>query len=386
MPTKDDNDAATNSPSFMDLFAIHLAARLVGREKMLNLFDVVPSAKPSPLNRPIRVGYWKTPLLLDCNTCLASSGSADATDNDWNVVFLDVTITFDVWKKAMTTTVGMMLLREHEQECVYITAEPMSFSQLAKHSETIGIAIADTLPGAIAHIMGGAFMGIITGNNTVKLQRSDGTFVTTAQDLVASAAETKVSLPLRLHYKDLQETGTLELMMDEVDSFNSKSVAMMMESLRRVDELEAAAAANVDVATTNVEAVHDPQAAAVLTKAYESWLNVLKRAAEESARASLQSSVKEATIDAAVNGAENVANGVDQSSALPSSKTGESSIPTESTTSASEVPDAKAAAPKEEEPKKQSQPPVKRPQAGYVCVPNPKRKRRGKLTFSKASK
>lgn len=379
------DDKEGKKPSFMDLFAVHLASRLIGREKLLKFFDSVPSSKPS--NKPLRVCYWKSPLLLtgdNLDTCTSDS-SGTSNGDDWHMVFLDITVTFDVSKQELTTTVGMMLVRK--EECVYVTS-PLSFSQLATHSEKIGIDIVCTYPNAIAHAVGGAFMGM-AWNTTLTLQRSDGTNISTAQDFVASE---KLRLPLSLHYRDLQETGTLELKTDTADTFNSKSRSMMMENLRRVDELEP----KKDVQAIIVS-VHDPQAAADLTKSFESWLDALKRIAEGTAHAYVKSAIESKVQGKAIeevaqkSGKENVASRRVDSSNAPIYKHTAATIHTESTSSIAtlEPVDAKAAPPekkKEEEPnKQQSQPPAKRPQEGYVRVSNPKRKRRGKLTFAKAS-
>jgi hypothetical protein len=308
------------------------------------------------------VEYWKTPLLNDSIT--------SCTQDDWNVVFIDVTVEIHCSKKQVTATVGIML--EQGEQSVYVTAEPLSYTQLTTHCEEIGIDMECTNPDAIAHSLGSALTGLsISGDQRVKVQCSDGTSVTSVQEFVATSSETFLVFPLQ--YKDLQETGTLRLKTNQLDSFSTKSFVMMMQNFKRIDELE-----KPTKDAQVVDAAHDPQAAAVLTKSYKTWLDILKQANGTSTHASTVESKTQA--EARKDGKENVAFGAEPTTAA---KTDDATVPIESTTSAavSEPLDAKKIAEGNEEPKK---PKPKRPRAGFVRVSNPKRKkRRGKLTFAK---
>ena len=157
---------------------------------------------------------------------------------------------------------------------------------------------------------------------------------------------------------------------------------MMMQNLQRLDTLEANAN-NTTGENVPTSPAHDSQVAEVLTRSFETWLQGLTQESEaRKAESTAESMNSAAPIDPGVckdGGKENVA---------ATFKTGEATAiqATESTdtTTYDVAPEAKSAVPEtKEEDSKKPQPPVKRPQAGYVRVSNPKRKRRGKLTFAK---
>ena len=126
-------------------------------------------------------------------------------------MFVDVTVECHVSKQQqqVTSTIGMMLQRDYKEEQIYVTAEPLEFSQLKAHCDEIGIDIQSTSPHAIAHSLGGALMKLscqtVQTQNTEKTNRNN-----------ASLFANETILPLRLEYKDLQETGTLEFKVDQV--------------------------------------------------------------------------------------------------------------------------------------------------------------------------
>ena len=368
------NDSTQANPLFrMDLFGIHLASRLVGRDTLLNLFQKSDSVQQhAPVDsKPTCLGYWKTPLLTSTTTT-TTTATTTISDDDWNVVFVDVTVEWHVSTSKVTSTIGMMLQRNNQKQVVYVTAEPLCFSQLKSHCDAIGIDIESTSPDAIAHSLGGALMTL--SSQTVNVRDDD----TPTNVLFAN----QTRLPLRLDYNDLQETGILEFKTLQVDSFHGKSFAMMLQNLQRLDTLEAANA-NSNVVEQVRMAAHDAQAAAVLTKSFDTWLKAWTQGSEASKAVSTVESMKNpaaSSIDP--GGKENVAATFKTDEAT--SRTDQSTDTTTTTTVApvetkSAVPESK----KEEEEPKKSQPAVKRPQAGYVRVSNPKRKRRGKLTFAK---
>jgi hypothetical protein len=363
----DSTSAATKKSLFrMDLFGIHLAARLIGRDTLLKFFEDASVSS----RKPICVGYWKTPLLT-------GDIATTTTSDDWKTVFVDVTVELHVSKNEVTSTIGMMLQRDDCHEQVYVTAEPLVFSQLKAHCEEIGIDIEYTSPHAIAHSLGGALMGL--SSQTVGFDDDKNT---SRHDCAPFAKRT--ILPLRLEYKDLQETGTLALQTNQVDSFSSKSFAMMMQNLKRLDSLEATNSKDHEEEQDRMTAVQDPQSAAILTTSFETWLKALRQSSQASKAASIAESIAQtAPIDQGVGkdggGKENVAATFKTGLAttLTTRSTDNPTVPSEARPAVAEKKG------KEEEPKKPSQPPVKRLQTGYVRVSNPKRKRRGKLTFAK---
>jgi len=384
-------DDAAKKPSFMDLFAVHLAARLVGRENLLKQLVVEPSDEPLNSRKDTFRVYWRTPLL--CDTDMTSLLSSSEAVDDWNMVFVDVTVVGDRFRRELTTVVGMML--QQGKECVYLIAKPLKYSQLSSHCESIGIDIECTPPDAIAHTMGSAMMGIVV--RTLKLQGTGGGIISTIKDVSNVDC---VRLPVSLYYKDLQETGTLEMPSKPELVFPERGAAMMLSNIESKDE-QAANDKKDPTETTN--AVHDTQLASDLTKAFEIWWNVPNPNLGEAAVASTEATVAstESTVEATgqgetleevsnppakeQTGVENVANGTAHSSAaskIPISMETTMNTPTSEVPPAAAAPDANEEE-KKEEPKK---PQVKRPQAGYVRVQNSKRKRRGKLTFAKASK
>lgn len=376
-------DNAVRKPGFMDLFAVHFAARLVGREYMLKCFDEASSDISTTRSSSSRVyTYWRTPLLHDIHPDSFLSAAADSEttqeSNDWNMLFVDVTVEGNQSQRRINTTIGMLLQRD--VECLYVTAKPLVYSQLASHCESVGIDIECTAPDAIAHTMGTALMSLV--GSTVKLERTNGLF------------DHSGKLPVLLYYKELQERGSLEIFIDTVQDYNQRGAAMLISNVANQDKM------NSEASATNDEdlLVHDTQLASELTKSFETWWNtpvnpIAKEGAAQSAVESEApgSTVEEVSKPPASHGqssVENVPNGAGLSSAAPEN------IPTEPSTtvaSTSSLP-AVSAAPsdttnvpekkKEEETTKPTTTQAKRPQAGYVRA-NAKRKR-GKLTFAKA--
>ena len=375
----DNNDSSFLKPSFMDLFAVHLAARLLGREHVLKYFNTDPPEDPSSFLETFQV-YWRTPLLTDtCSISAPVSLSAAGTADEWILVFLDVTIEFDRTKREMTTKIGMML--QHGSEHAYVKAVPMSFSLLAAHCEGIGIDIECTAADAIGHTMGNALMGLAK-RTTIKLQRPDGTNIATAQDLCHVDS---VAIPVFLYYEDLQETGSLVIKSGTICLLNSDVSLAWRSSLVREEVFSKKAVEKETAAETTNLKVHDTQAATELTKSFESWLNSPRRVI--SVEAVVESKMPDEADGsgcsklAAVEqgGIETVWNAIESSEGVGEA---EPATALSSTLSAVTAAQDDNETEEKEEPKKPVTQ-VKRLPAGYVRVSNPKRRRRGKLAFAK---
>ena len=309
-------DDAAKKPGFMDLFAVHLASRLVGRDHLLECFDGGSSAhSPRSSSSGVYV-YWRTPLLHDINPgSVLSSADSETTQvaDDWNMVFVDVTLEGDCSRREMKTTIGMLLQRG--TECVYVTAKPLTYSQLASHCESVGIDIECTDPDAIAVTMGNALVGFV--GHTIKFEKANG------------SCNYSGILPLRLYYKDLQERGTLEMLIGAVQDYNQRGAAMLLSNVANKDRSK-------NVTTNDVDLVHDTQLASELTKSFEKWWytsldpivkeTAAQSAVESEAPGGSVEQVSKPPASDAQSGIENVSNGAGASSA------GQEIIPTESST------------------------------------------------------
>ena len=128
------------SPSFLDVFAVHLASKLLGTGEVLSriesAFDAVDIDKhggkkqPSPWTGSFRL-YWRSPLLvqLDSMSMLPSCWNehlpGTPSDDNCKTMFLDITFEFSTTKvnpknritvssdtshPSVTTRLGAMLL------------------------------------------------------------------------------------------------------------------------------------------------------------------------------------------------------------------------------------------------------------------------------------
>ena len=192
-------ETKTKTPSFMDLFGVHLALRLVGKESLLKHLNAVP-VNSFPL-------YWRTPLLDDASS---------------KVMFLDATVTFDPLE--ISTTFGVLLRQSNNHFC-YIKTSPLTFSQLANHTQNVGIDLDSTAPDAMARTMGSALIGSVQGNdNADKIQCFDG-------------GNDKITVSVPLHYTDLQEKSPLVIESATISKLDASTSEMLQSNFVQQDEL-----------------------------------------------------------------------------------------------------------------------------------------------------
>jgi hypothetical protein len=227
MDEHDSPDATT--PSFMNLFGVHLALRLVGKESLLKHLNAVPG-------NSFRL-YWRTPLLHDASS---------------EMMFLDATVTFD---RSKISTMFGVLLKISSNHIYFIKTSPLTFSQLAIHAQNVGIDLDSTAPHAMARTMGSALI-ICLQEDVDKIQCVDG--------------GEKITVSVPLHYTDLQETSPLVTESATVSKLDASTVDMLQSNFVQQDKL--ISKAKKESNETSDTAINT-QVSSEVINAFEIWLN-----------------------------------------------------------------------------------------------------------------
>ena len=202
----DENDS---SPSFLDIFSVHLAESLIGTTSLIQTFQ--NSLSPT--------FYWRTQLL----------NRSDIPDErprpPFQSVFLDVTISFlrEEGKPCSQVEFGTLLLSAEESNLLYyyVKSAPLTLSNLREHAEAIGIEMDATAPKAIATSMGGALLALTA------LFPSDVSVI----DGAIMAAR------LPIFYSDLEETGSLNIVTSTASKLEASTAFMMLHNFSQHDIL-----------------------------------------------------------------------------------------------------------------------------------------------------
>jgi hypothetical protein len=217
----------------MDLFGVHLALRLVGKETLLKHLSTVPG-------NSFRL-YWRTPLWHDASS---------------EIMFLDTTVTFD--RSKISTTFGVLLLRKSNSHISYIKTSPLTFSQLASHTHNVGIDLDSTAPDAMARTMGSALITTSLKEDADKIQCFDG--------------GEKITVSVPLHYTDLQETSPLVIESATISKLDSNTVDMLLSNFVQQDELISKAKKESNETS---DTVFDTQVLSEVINALEIWWNAV---------------------------------------------------------------------------------------------------------------
>jgi hypothetical protein len=186
---------STGSPSFLDRFALHLVANLLGSQTVLDRLGNDDAPKHPPL-------YWRSSLLDDPRASLMEGASTEA-DNQQHLLFVDLTFDFVVKEKVPMLTVRFgCFLKRQSLTCLYVRGSPLTIMQLERHAQSVGIDLHSAPPKAMAGMMATELKNLVKSKQVV--------------NTVVMEKEQQFHLPL--YYGDVEESGTLSMDIDETTS------------------------------------------------------------------------------------------------------------------------------------------------------------------------
>jgi hypothetical protein len=182
------------SPSFLDRFIVHLAANLLSSQTVFDQLSNDDAPKPPPL-------YWRSSLLDDPRASLMEGASTEA-DNQQQLLFVDLTFEFLVKHSVPMLTVCFgCFLKRQQPTCLYVQGFPLTIMQLERHAQSVGIDLHSAPPKAMAGMMAIELKDILKSKQ---------------QTLPIKMEEAQLHLPL--YYRDVEESGTLSMDIDQTTS------------------------------------------------------------------------------------------------------------------------------------------------------------------------
>jgi ABC-type transporter Mla MlaB component len=185
------------TPSFLDRFILHLAANLLGSQKVLLRLD-----NHEKCSAPL---YWRSKLSVDDPSGLLRGQCIDA-----QLLFVDITFDFVVHgddDKAPQLLVQLGFFRLNQPTCTYLQTSPLTMAQLEQHAQAVGIDLHSAPPKAMASMM------------AQELQTPQK-----PQTLHVEGDEARLSL----YYRDVHESGNLLLKISQTTSqFDSLGMSLL---------------------------------------------------------------------------------------------------------------------------------------------------------------